>query len=149
MVGKSGRNRNNSRKRRYNRNMHSHKRTAAWETPCSKTSGCSLTQASTFERVRSLTPLIPDMLRSSFLLAEAAMELTSEHTSLEVRTFEGANKRQSQRCELCGSWLGAGDADHVGVPMAVATASWVETASTRWGGLAVDTARRLEPRANT
>ena len=26
------------------------------------------------------------------------------------------------------------------MPMAVATASWVETASTRWGGLAVDTA---------
>ena len=67
------------------------------------------------------------------------------HNDTRARIYERrwppqANKRQSQRCELCGSWLGAGDADHVGAPMAVATASWVETASTRWGGLAVDTA---------
>ena len=39
-----------------------------------------------------------------------------------------ANGRR--RCELCGSWRGAGDADHVGVQMAVATASWGA-----WGGI--------------
>ena len=78
-----------------------------------------MTQVRTFERVRSLTPLIPDMLRSSFLLAEAAMALTSEHTSLESSVLEitltrhGAPEhwKKTMRAEVCSSIQGTKSKD--------------------------------------
>ena len=78
-----------------------------------------MTQVRTFERVRSLTPLIPDMLRSSFLPAEAAMALTSEHASLESSVLEitlprhGAPEhwKKTMRAEVCSSIQGTKSKD--------------------------------------
>ena len=78
-----------------------------------------MTQVRTFERARSLTPLIPDMLRSSFLPAEAAMALTSEHASLESSVLEitltrhGAPEhwKKTMRAEVCSSIQGTKSKD--------------------------------------